>query len=148
MTEEGACIRRRRECLECSRRFTTYERFEENRLMVIKKDSRRESFDRQKLLSGILKAVEKRPIPIENIEMMVLEIEREIKNRGESEVSSLEIGEAVMRRLRELDDVAYVRFASVYKEFKDADSFMEELRKLREENPGEQMDLEVPSGQS
>ncbi|MHB2017137.1 MAG: transcriptional regulator NrdR [Candidatus Xenobia bacterium] len=130
LTEEGACIRRRRECIRCGRRFTTYERFEELSPMVVKKDMRRERFERRKILDGLARACEKRPISMEQKEAIVDAIEREVRNRGESEVSTQQIGEMVMRHLKELDEVAYVRFASVYKEFTDRSSFLEELQHL------------------
>ena len=127
---EGSAIRRRRECLSCGKRFTTYEHVEEERLMVIKKDGRREPFDRNKLLGGLLKACEKRPISMDQIEDLVDEIERDISRQAEREVPSQQIGERVMKRLHELDPIAYVRFASVYREFKDAEQFMRELKDL------------------
>ena len=127
---EGAAVRRRRECLKCQRRYTTYERLEESPLLVVKRDGRRESFDRKKILSGVLKACEKRPIPMDQMEAIVDEVEREIGRQFEKEVSSVEIGQRVMQRLAELDDVAYVRFASVYRSFKDLNQFMKELRDL------------------
>jgi len=127
---EGAAVRRRRECLKCQRRYTTYERLEESPLLVVKRDGRRESFDRKKILSGVLKACEKRPIPMDQMEAIVDEVEREIGRQFEKEVSSVEIGQRVMQRLAELDDVAYVRFASVYRSFKDINQFMKELRDL------------------
>ena len=125
-----ASIRRRRECLGCGRRFTTYEQIEEQTLMVIKKDGRRERFDRQKLLAGLMKACEKRPVSMEQLERLVDELERELSQQFDREVSSNEIGERVMRRLHVLDPVAYVRFASVYREFKDVEEFMKELKDL------------------
>ncbi len=130
---EGDTIRRRRECLKCQKRFTTYERLEEIPFRVIKKDGRREPFDRKKLLAGILKACEKRPIPMERIEAMVDEIERTLQRNYEKEVSSTDIGELVMRQLHKLDEVAYVRFASVYRQFKDINQFMSELSTLLKE---------------
>lgn len=128
--KEGNVIRRRRECLECSHRFTTYERIEESLPMVIKKDGRREAWKRDKVLSGVKTACEKRPISIETIEVLVDGIESHFSSSGEREVGAGEIGEMVVARLHDLDDVAYVRFASVYREFKDATEFMEELREL------------------
>jgi len=125
---EGIAIRRRRECLACSRRFTTYEHIEEQRLMVIKKDGRREPFDRHKLLSGLTRACEKRPVSMEQLERLVDEVEQDLSRQFDSEVPSSEIGERVMKRLHELDPVAYVRFASVYREFKDAEQFMREIK--------------------
>ncbi|MGI6566871.1 MAG: transcriptional repressor NrdR [Firmicutes bacterium] len=129
-TEEGTSIRRRRECMECARRFTTYERLDEVPLMVVKKDGRREAFSRDKIISGVLKASQKRPISYEVIENLAREIERELRNQMEREVPSQIIGEMVMERLRQLDEVTYVRFASVYRQFRDIGRFMEELEKL------------------
>jgi len=129
-SKEGDSIRRRRECLKCGRRFTTYERIEEVAQMVIKKDGRRENFDRWKLKSGILKAVEKRPIGLEQVDGMIDEIERELFNSTEHEVTTIAIGEAVMTKLKQLDEVAYVRFASVYRQFKDLNEFMSELKDM------------------
>lgn len=123
-------VRRRRVCKKCSKRFTTYERIELIPLMVIKKDGRREPFSREKITNGIIKACEKRPISIETINNLVGEVEEKIKNEMTNEVSSKIIGELVMSKLRELDEVAYVRFASVYRQFKDASSFIREVRKL------------------
>ncbi|SDD48312.1 transcriptional regulator NrdR [Sporomusa acidovorans] len=128
--DEGNSIRRRRECSACARRFTTYEVIEEIPLMVIKKDGRREIFDRSKLLGGILKACEKRPVPINAIETAVNKVERDLHNSAEREVSSRQIGESVMQHLREIDQVAYVRFASVYRQFADINNFMQELEVL------------------
>lgn len=127
---EGKSIRRRRECLKCGRRFTTYENIEELSLMVIKKDSRREPFDRNKIVTGIVKACEKRPIPIEKIEGVVDSIERTLQKKYDKEVDSSLIGELVMDALHDLDEVAYVRFASVYRSFKDLNQFMKELKEL------------------
>ncbi|MHB9022917.1 MAG: transcriptional regulator NrdR [Armatimonadota bacterium] len=127
--EQGA-IRRRRECLECHRRFTTYERHEEPQLYVIKKDGRREAFDRDKLLLGITKACEKRPISREAIEQLVYGIERSLRDALRDEIPSPQLGDMVMRRLRDLDEVAYVRFASVYKEFRDLGSFIHEIERV------------------
>ncbi|MGE5591493.1 MAG: transcriptional regulator NrdR [Bacillota bacterium] len=129
-TEEGHAIRRRRECLACGRRFTTYEKVEEVPLMVVKKDGRRVAFDRSKVLAGIVKACEKRPIPLARLEELADEIERDLRNRMEPEISSTDIGEKVMEKLRDLDEVAYVRFASVYRQFTDINRFREELEKL------------------
>lgn len=127
-TQEGSAIRRRRECLKCGKRFTTYEYIEEVSLMVIKKDGRREPFDRKKILSGIMKACEKRPVSVEKMEEIVTHVERAIQKKSDREVSSSRIGELVMEKLKALDDVAYVRFASVYRQFKDVGQFMEELK--------------------
>ncbi|NOY24208.1 MAG: transcriptional repressor NrdR [Acidobacteria bacterium] len=127
---EGRMIRRRRECLECHRRFTTYERIEEMPYLVIKKDGRREEFDRKKLLGGILRACEKRPVEIDKIEAVVDDIIGTLYEIIEREIPSVDIGEIVMKKLKTLDSVAYVRFASVYREFKDVDEFMQELQTL------------------
>jgi transcriptional repressor NrdR len=127
-SNDGASIRRRRECLSCGKRCTTYEHVEEQPLMVVKKDGRREPFDRHKLLAGLVKACEKRPVSMEQIEQLVDELERDLSRRFEREVPSTEIGERVMRQLHDIDPVAYVRFASVYREFKDAEQFMRELK--------------------
>ncbi len=129
-SSEGLAIRRRRECLSCGKRFTTYEHIEEHRLMVIKKDGRREPFDRTKLLGGLVKACEKRPVGMDRLEQLVDELERDLSTNFEREVPSREVGERVMKRLHELDPVAYVRFASVYREFKDVEQFMRELKDL------------------
>ncbi len=129
-SKEGDAIRRRRECLKCGRRFTTYERIEEVAQMVIKKDGRREIFDRWKLKSGILKAAEKRPISLEQVEALIDDVERELFNSTDHEVSTKAVGEAIMRKLKSLDEVAYVRFASVYRQFKDLNEFMSELKTM------------------
>ncbi len=131
--EEGASIRRRRECLACHKRFTTYETMESLPLMVVKKDGSRQSFDRNKVLGGLIRACEKRPVSYSTLEAMVNEIEQALQNEMEREVSSAEIGELVMERLKKVDEVAYVRFASVYRQFKDINTFMRELNKLLEE---------------
>jgi transcriptional repressor NrdR len=128
--DEGNSIRRRRECAACARRFTTYEVVEEIPLMVIKKDGRREMFDRGKLLGGILRACEKRPVPVKVIEIAVSKIEKDIHSSIEREVSTRQIGELVMHHLKEIDQVAYVRFASVYRQFADINNFMQELELL------------------
>lgn len=129
-TEENTAIRRRRECSKCLKRFTTYEKVESVPLMVIKKDKTRQIFDREKLLNGLLRACEKRPVSIDVLEKMVDEIEGQILNTLKREITSQEIGEMVMARLKELDEVAYVRFASVYRQFRDINTFMDELHKL------------------
>ena len=131
--EEGRSIRRRRECLECGKRFTTYERVEELPLVVVKSDNRRELFDAGKILNGMVKACDKRPIPLSVLESIVNDIERELTNSLEREVSSKHIGELVMERLRSIDEVAYVRFASVYRNFEDVSTFIDEIRKLQSE---------------
>ena len=128
--EDGNAIRRRRECPACNRRFTTFERLEETPVLIIKKDGRREQFDRSKLLSGLLKAFEKRPTSMERIQELVDLIERELRANGESEVPTEKIGELVMRHLPDVDQVAYVRFASVYRQFGDLNNFMQELQRI------------------
>ena len=128
--EDGTTIRRRRECLECQKRFTTYEIIERMPLVVIKRDGSRESFDKVKIINGVIRACEKRPVTMTQIEGLANEIELELRGRLESEVKSEAIGEMVMSRLKDLDEVAYVRFASVYRSFKDINTFMEELTKL------------------
>lgn len=129
-TEEGHAIRRRRGCDKCGKRFTTYEKVEETILMVVKKDKRREVFDRQKVLSGIIKACEKRPVPLAKMEEMVDEIERDLSNLMEKEVESTYIGELIMEQLKKVDEIAYVRFASVYRQFTDVNTFIKEIEKL------------------
>ena len=131
--DEGSSIRRRRECLQCEKRFTTYETVESLPMVVIKKDGSRQSFDRSKVLRGIQRSCEKRPVPVADMERMAMEIEQELQNSLEREVSTEAIGERVMDRLRSVDQVAYVRFASVYRQFKDIDTFMAELNKLLSE---------------
>ncbi|HEU0069452.1 MAG TPA: transcriptional regulator NrdR [Nitrospiraceae bacterium] len=133
MAKEGEVIRRRRECLGCKRRYTTYERVEEILPMVVKKDGRRESFDRTKILAGLKKACEKRPISTATIEAVTDRIEKRIQEMGETEIESRIVGEELMKELHQLDQVAYVRFASVYREFKDIDQFMEELKTLAQQ---------------
>ena len=132
-TDDGTSIRRRRECINCGKRFTTYEKIEEIPIMVIKKDGSREPFDSNKILSGIRKACEKRPVSSAEMELLVDDVAREVFNSLEQEVASDAIGEMVIRRLKSLDDVAYVRFASVYRQFKDINTFMEELKLLLDE---------------
>ena len=129
-TDEGASIRRRRECLSCGKRFTTYETIENMPIMVVKKDKTRDTYDRTKLLRGVMKSCEKRPIPVREIEALVDDIESQLGGRLDREVTSSEIGELVMERLKALDEVAYVRFASVYRQFRDINTFKEELNKL------------------
>ncbi|MBQ4340105.1 MAG: transcriptional repressor NrdR [Firmicutes bacterium] len=129
-TEEGHAIRRRRECENCKKRFTTYEKVEEIPLVVIKKDGSREVFDRNKVLNGIIKACEKRPVSIEDIEAIVSDIERGLNNMMEKEIKTKVIGEVIMDHLIDLDEVAYVRFASVYRQFKDVNTFISEIEKL------------------
>ena len=128
--EEGSSIRRRRECLSCKKRFTTYETVESLPMVVIKKDGSRQSFDRRKVLGGMIRACEKRPVPLGDLENIAAEIEQELQNSMEREISTAAIGEQVMTRLKKVDEVAYVRFASVYRQFKDIDTFMAELNKL------------------
>jgi transcriptional repressor NrdR len=129
-SKEGDLIRRRRECLKCLRRFTTYERSDEIPYMVVKRDGRRERFDRQKVLEGLLRACEKRPVPIAKLAEVVDTVESMLAENPEREVSTASIGEMVLERLKKLDKIAYVRFASVYKDFQDAESFMVELKDL------------------
>jgi len=132
-TDEGTSIRRRRECTSCGRRFTTYEKIEDVPILVIKKDGRREPFDTQKIRNGIRRACEKRPVSIKEVEKIVQDIEKQVHNSLEQEITTQRIGEMVMERLKEMDEVAYVRFASVYRQFKDINTFMEELNKLLQE---------------
>lgn len=126
-TDEGNTIRRRRECLNCQKRFTTYEKIEQSPIMVIKKDGNRQAFDREKIIRGMIKSCEKRPVSAADIEEAVNNIEKKIENSMKKEISSLEVGEMVMDELKDLDEVSYVRFASVYREFKDLQSFVDEL---------------------
>ena len=126
-TDEGNTIRRRRECLNCQKRFTTYEKIEQSPIMVIKKDGNRQAFDREKIIRGMIKSCEKRPVSAADIEDAVNNIEKKIENSMKKEISSLEVGEMVMEELKDLDEVSYVRFASVYREFKDLQSFVDEL---------------------
>ena len=132
--EEGATIRRRRECLKCQKRFTTYEIMEQLPLIVVKKDGSRQTFDKQKLINGMLRACEKRPVPVADIQAVADEIEQELQNSLEREIKTTEVGEMVMRGLKSLDEVAYVRFASVYRQFRDINTFMDELNKLLKED--------------
>ena len=132
-TDEGERIRRRRECLNCSKRFTTYEIIESLPIIVIKKDKSREVFDREKLLNGLLRASEKRPVSIDDLDRLVVDIEATLHNSLDREVSSVKIGELAMEKLRKIDEVAYVRFASVYRQFKDINTFMAELTALLNE---------------
>ena len=129
-TDEGLAIRRRRECVNCGRRFTTYEKIETVQIMVVKKDGSREAFDADKIRRGLIKACEKRPVAMHDVDALVRDVEQQIMNSLEQEVSSARIGEMVMERLRSLDEVAYVRFASVYRSFCDINTFMEELKSL------------------
>ena len=131
--EEGSSIRRRRECLSCAKRFTTYETVESLPMVVIKKDGSRQTFDRSKVLRGIQRSCEKRPVPVADMERMATEIEQELQNNLEREISTELVGEMVMDKLKKADEVAYVRFASVYRQFKDINTFMSELNKLLSE---------------
>jgi transcriptional repressor NrdR len=128
--DDGGSIRRRRECTVCGKRFTTYEQIERSPILVIKKDGSRETFDRNKLLRGVIKACEKRPVSAASLERLVTEIEQSVRNSMDNEVTTKALGEMVMEKLRALDEVAYVRFASVYRQFKDVNTFFEELNKL------------------
>lgn len=134
LSKEGYVIRRRRECVACNRRFTTYERIEEIPLMIIKKDGRREEFNRDKIRSGITKACEKRNVSMNSIEDFLDELEQELRETGKKEISSSIVGERVINRLHDLDEIAYVRFASVYREFKDVNDFVQELKLMLENN--------------
>ena len=136
--EDGSSIRRRRECPQCGKRFTTYEKYEETPLVVSKKDGRRELFDAKKLLSGLLKAFEKRPVPYEKIQSIAESIERELRMNSDSEVPSAQIGELVMQHLELTDQIAYVRFASVYRQFADVKNFMQELERSMGKNKAEE----------
>jgi transcriptional repressor NrdR len=144
LSKEGHVIRRRRACQGCEWRFTTYERIEEYVPLVVKKDGRREPFNRGKLLAGIQKACEKRPVALATLEAMVREIEKTLCDRGEKEVASETLGEQVMRALHEIDEVAYVRFASVYRSFKDITDFMQEIHDLLEDKPAQKRALKGP----
>ncbi len=132
-TEDGSAIRRRRECINCGKRFTTYEKIEEIPIMVVKRDGRREPFDSEKIRNGIRKACEKRPIPADIQDKVVDDVSREVFNTLASEVTTRDVGEIVMKKLKDVDEVAYVRFASVYREFKDTQTFMKELQRLLDE---------------
>lgn len=128
--EDGRSIRRRRECLSCGKRFTTYERVEETNLLVVKRNGNREIFDKSKILAGLVRACDKRPVPAQVLEQLVADIEKELKNSAEREVPAMRIGDMVMERLRAVDDVAYVRFASVYRKFEDVETFLQEIHKM------------------
>lgn len=134
--EDGNYIRRRRECGECLKRFTTYEKIEDVPMVVIKKDGSRQVFDSNKILNGLIKSCEKRPVPLKELERLTTEIERELRNDMEREISSTQIGELVMDKLKSVDEVAYVRFASVYREFKDISTFIEEIESLLRKKQG------------
>lgn len=133
-TDEGRSIRRRRECLECGARFTTFETLESYPILVIKKNGTREAFDRTKIMNGLIKACQKRPVTMEQLEKVVNDIENELQNSLNHEIQSQKIGEMIIDKLKKIDEVAYVRFASVYREFKDLDTFMRELAALKNEN--------------
>ena len=135
--EDGRSIRRRRECLSCGKRFTTYEREEETSLLVVKRDGNREIFDKSKILAGLVRACDKRSVPVAVLEQLVLDVEKELKNSMEREVPAMRIGDMVMERLRSVDDVAYVRFASVYRKFEDVETFIQEIHKMMEAAPKE-----------
>lgn len=132
-TDEGGSIRRRRECIHCGKRFTTYETIEQLPIIVVKRDRTRQAYDRNKLMNGLLRACEKRPVPFTVLEKLVDEVENTLYNSLDQEITSTKIGELVMAKLKNIDDVAYVRFASVYRQFNDIDTFMEELNKLMED---------------
>jgi transcriptional repressor NrdR len=133
-TDDGASIRRRRECVTCGKRFTTYEHIETTPLLVVKRGGNRESFDPAKIKRGIIKACEKRPVPVQKIDNLVEEVQKQIYNTLEQEVTSQKIGELVMAGLKKIDDVAYIRFASVYRQFKDTETFLKEIEKIINEN--------------
>ena len=133
-TENGVSIRRRRECLSCGKRFTSYEKVEEMPIMVIKKDGSRQSFNRNKVINGLLRACEKRPVSMDTIDNIVYELETSIYNSLEREITSVEIGEKVLQKLKKIDDVAFIRFASVYQDFKDIKTFSDEIKKLMNSN--------------
>lgn len=133
-TDDYTSIRRRRECINCAKRFTTYEKVEQVPILVIKKDMRRETYDSDKILKGMIKACEKRPVPIQKLEEITEEIDRQIYNSLEKEITSAKIGEMVMEKLKQVDEIAYVRFASVYRQFRDINTFIEELEKLLKDN--------------
>ena len=133
-TDEGTAIRRRRECIKCAKRFTSYEKVENVPIMVIKKDKSRELFDRDKIINGLAKACEKRPVSVDSMEHLADSVENYIYNSLEKEITSVQIGEMVMDKLRRIDEVAYVRFASVYRQFKDINTFMDELNKILKDN--------------
>lgn len=132
-TDEGQTIRRRRECISCKKRFTTYEKIERLPIVVVKKDGTRQAYDRNKILNGMIRACEKRPVPLSELEKSVDNIEKQIYNSLDKEIKSKDLGELVMVELKELDEVAYVRFASVYRQFKDINSFMEEIKNIQSE---------------
>lgn len=132
-TDENSTIRRRRECLQCKKRFTTYEKIEKVPIIIVKKDGTRQSYDRDKILNGLIRACEKRPVSLDTLEKSVDNIEKVIYNSMDKEISSMDIGNLVMEELKKIDQVAYVRFASVYREFKDIDTFMKELQSIKEE---------------
>lgn len=134
LSRDGTSIRRRRECLKCERRFTTYEYVEQVPLMVVKRDGRRQPFDRKKIISGILKACEKRPVSVEKIEEITTEVERAVQKKYDREVEAKDVGELIMNKLAMLDEVAYVRFASVYRQFRDINQFMSELKGILNKN--------------
>ena len=134
-SKEGDSIRRRRECIKCERRFTTYERTDEIPFMVVKRDGRREKFDRQKVLDGLLKACEKRPVPMGKLAALVDDIESKVIESQEREVTTSEVGEMLMERLKAIDKIAYVRFASVYRDFQDVEAFLDELKDLLQRRP-------------
>lgn len=143
-TEEGTSIRRRRECMRCGRRFTTYEKIETTLVMVVKKDMRREAFAPEKIKAGLMHACQKRPVSMKDIDGIVEKVEKAVYSSGEDEFSSRRIGELVMEELKKIDEVAYVRFASVYRQFTDVSSFMDELNKLITENKLRQQTEETP----
>src|SRR5436309_10957943 len=146
LSGDGSSIRRRRECLKCKKRFTTYEYVEQVPLMVVKKDGRRQPFDRTRIIAGILKACEKRPVSVDKIEEITTGIERAVQKRYEREVDSKQIGELIMEKLSTLDEVAYVRFASVYRQFRDLNQFMNELQVILDRDKGKKSDVRSQKG--
>lgn len=133
-SEDGTCIRRRRECINCGFRFTTFERYEQAPLLVIKKDGTRQAFNRQKVLNGLVRSAEKRPVSLEKLTAVADAVEQKVRSLGENEISSQQIGEYVMNALKNLDEISYIRFASVYRQFKDVDAFMNELETMIKQN--------------
>ena len=146
VASDGGSVRRRRECLKCQKRFTTYEFLEQVPLMVVKRDGRRQPFDRKKIISGIVKACEKRPVSMDKIEEITVEIERQVQRKYDREVGSKELGEIIVQKLAVLDEVAYVRFASVYRQFKDVNQFMNELRLILDKDKDKDKDRERSKG--
>ena len=133
-SDDGTCIRRRRECVNCGYRFTTFERYEETPLLVVKKDGTREEFNRKKILNGLVRSAEKRPVSMEKLTSITDDVENQVRRLGENEVSSQVIGEYVMKELKDVDEISYIRFASVYRQFKDVDAFMDEIQSMMKDD--------------